>query len=230
MNYVILNGKNSNTIKGLIIQELPPITKPGMAVSTTTIDGRDGDIQDYLGFNAYDKTISIGLHGNYDIDEVIDFFHGKGQAIFSNEPDKYYNYSIYAQMDYERLIKFRTAKVKLHVQPFKYLVSEKIIDKTITTETQIKVNNLGLQKCKPIFTLYGIGNIEILIDSVAVFEVEIDDDYICIDSLIEEACKGSVLKNRNMIGEFPMLDIGERTITWNGNLTRIIIEPKSRWL
>ena len=49
MNYIILNGVNSNTITGLLIQELPPISKPLMRTQIDQIDGRDGDIVTKLG-------------------------------------------------------------------------------------------------------------------------------------------------------------------------------------
>jgi len=123
-NYIILNGKSSSNIQGLIIQSLAPITKPMMRTLVEEIDGRDGDITTPLGYSAYDKTITIGLYGNYDVDEIIQFFNSAGTVIFSNEPDKYYNYQINAQIDFERLVRFRTASVTLRCQPFKYAVNE----------------------------------------------------------------------------------------------------------
>lgn len=121
---ITLNGKNSNTIEGLLIQSLPPISKPLMRTTIEEIDGRDGDIVTNLGFSAYTKEFTIGLYGNYDINEVIAYFASEGTVIFSNEPDKYYNYQIIDQIDYERLIRFRTATVSMHCQPFKYSDTE----------------------------------------------------------------------------------------------------------
>ena len=72
MNYCILNGKKSTLIKGLLIQSLPPISKPLMRTQIDEIDGRDGDIVTKLGYSAYNKEMSIGLFGDYDIDEVIE--------------------------------------------------------------------------------------------------------------------------------------------------------------
>ena len=120
MNYVILNGVKSTNIKGLLIQSLPPISKPLMRTSVEEIDGRDGDIVTKLGYSAYDKPMSIGLFGDYDVDEVIQFFDSEGTVTFSNEPDKFYNYQIIDQIDLEKLINFKTAIVTFHVQPFKF--------------------------------------------------------------------------------------------------------------
>lgn len=126
MNEIILNGISNTEIKGLIIQSLAPITKPKIRTQTEEINGRDGDIVTKLGYSAYDKTINIGLSYDYDIDEIIAYFNSEGTVTFSNEPDKYYNYQILEQIDFERLIRFKTATVKMHVQPFKYSTIETI--------------------------------------------------------------------------------------------------------
>ena len=120
IGYIELNSEKSTDVKGLIIQSLPPITKPKMRTSTEEIDGRDGDIVTKLGYAAYDKEVSIGLHGDFDIDDAISFFDSEGEVVFGNERDKYYRYQILDQIDFERLVRFRTAKVKMHVQPYKY--------------------------------------------------------------------------------------------------------------
>lgn len=138
-NYIILNNKRSDTISGLIIQELPAISKPAQRTQIETIDGRDGDIVTPLGYAAYDKTFTIGLYGNFDINEIIAYFATKGTAIFSNEPDKYYYYQIVDQIDYERLVRYRVATVTMHVQPFKYSATEG----TITVDASDAVSGEG---------------------------------------------------------------------------------------
>ena len=129
-NYVIINGVNSLTIKGLAINELPPIVKAPMRVLQEEIDGRDGDIITDLGYGAYDKIMTIGLYDGYDINEIIAFFNEEGTIVFSDEADKYYNFKIIEQIDYERLIKFRTASITFHCQPFKYPLTETPVEIT----------------------------------------------------------------------------------------------------
>ena len=124
-NYVIINGVNSLTKNGLAIKDLPPITKTMMRTLREEIDGRDGDIITELGYSAYDKSMTIGLFGTgYDIDDIIAFFNQSGTIVFSNEPDKFYNFKIIDQIDYNKLLKFKEATIRFHCQPFKYPLNE----------------------------------------------------------------------------------------------------------
>lgn len=127
-DYIIINGKNSLTITGLAIKTLPPISKPLMRTMREEIDGRDGDINTELGYQAYDKPLEVGLFGSYDINEIIAFFNSKGTIVFSDEPDKFYNFEILDKIDFTRLVKFRSAIVNIHCQPFKYPLTETPIE------------------------------------------------------------------------------------------------------
>lgn len=128
MNFIILNGKKSTEVAGLMIQALPPVVKPPMRVQLDEVDGRDGDIITPLGFSGYDRTVKIGLRGVYDEDDIVEYFNSSGKVIFSNEPDKVYDYTIVESFSLDRLRKFREADVVFHVQPYKYsAVKEQII-------------------------------------------------------------------------------------------------------
>ena len=225
-------GIESNSIPGLIICELPPITKPKMRTTITKIDGRDGDLIEDLGYESYTKSIKIGLAKNYDINQIIKYFTGSGELIMSNENDKLYNCKIIDKVDYEKLLRFKKATVKFYTQPYKYLKNETEIDLNIGSETSIVVNNQGLETSKPIIKLTGSGTVELSINNREVFEYKFPENEteVTIDSLEEEAYLNGVYKNRNMTGEFPVFQLGENTISWTGSLTRIRIQPKSRWL
>lgn len=144
-NYIILNGKNSNEINGLLIQELPPISKPQIRTEIEEIDGRDGDIVTKIGFAAYDKEISVGLYKDFDINEIIAYFNSEGTIVFSNEPDKYYNYQIIDQIDFERLVRYRTATIRMHCQPFKYSNTQGTITKDASDTVSDEGSNLVLE-------------------------------------------------------------------------------------
>ena len=60
MNSFIFKGISSSSF-GIIVQELPPIVRPRMRIDTITIDGRDGELINELGYEAYDKSVLIGL-------------------------------------------------------------------------------------------------------------------------------------------------------------------------
>lgn len=122
--YVIINGTSSETLQGVQILSLPPITKPRMRTSIATIDGRPGDIVTHLGYDAYNRKIEVLLHHNYDIAAVTAFFNSSGRIIFSNEPDMVYTFETIDAFDFERAVRFRTGTVTFHVQPYKTSASE----------------------------------------------------------------------------------------------------------
>ena len=233
MEYVILNGVNSRSIRGLLIQSLPPITKPQMRTQTEQVDGRDGDIITKLGYSAYDKEISIGLHGEYDVDDVIQFFNSEGEVTFSNEIDKFYRYSILDSIDFDKLIRFKTAKVKFHVQPFKYSAVDRIEDFNITDETSITVFNRGNVFSKPKLTIYGSGTINLSLNDMLILVISLGNlGFITIDAEQMNAYQGDTFLNRQVYGDYSdlSLKIGTNTISWTGDVERVEIENFARWI
>lgn len=231
-NYIILNGVNSNTITGLLISTLPPITKPKIRYQTEEIDGRDGDTVTTLGYSAYDKEFEIGLYGSFDINEVISYFNSKGTVTFSNEPDKYYNYQILEQIDYEKLIRFKTATIKMHMQPFKYPLQEQII--TLSGETTVQ--NAGNIYARPVLNISGSGNIEINLNEQQIFEVDLGEDAtsITIDTNQMEAYNPNTteLMNRKVTGDYSLFKIGSgnNTVEITGTVTSATISNYTRWI
>ena len=231
-NYVIQNGKDSRYINGLLIQELPPITKPLMRTSIEQIDGRDGDVITRLGYSAYNKKMKIGLFGDYDIDDIIPFFNSSGTVIFSNEPEKYYVYDILDAIDYERLVRFRTAEITYHVQPFKYSNIEKL--KVFSNPTSdITIRNNGNYVSKPIIHIKGTGTINLSLNGVQLFSIDLSTtNSITIDTGRLEAYNDDVLMNRYVVGDYDkfVLKVGANSVSWDGQLTYIAFEKQSRWI
>ncbi len=233
-NYIILNGISSETITGLLIQNLPPISKPKQRVNIEEIDGRDGDIVTYLGYGAYDKEFKIGLYGSYNVDEIIEYFNSQGTVIFSNEEDKYYNYQIIEQIDFDKLIRYRTATVKMHMQPFKYSAedNQKVFSNT-GGETSISIRNVGNIYSRPIITITGSGSIDLYLNGNQLFSINMGSyTSITIDTNNMNAYNDSTLLNRNVTGSYDnfKLNVGSNTISWSGTITQIEIDNYSRWI
>ena len=229
-NFVIINGKSSKEISGLMINELPPITRPLMRTEIEEIDGRDGDIITKLGYSAYDKSITIGLFGSYDINEVLAYFTSEGTIVFSNEEDKYYKFTQIAQIDVERLIKFKTATITFHCQPFKWSVVR--FEEVFTS--QFDIFNYGNIYSKPIYELTGTGTVNLSINNTQVLVIVFGDSSktITIDTETLDAYDTNGLVNRSITGDYQnlFLNVGKSTFTWSGTLTQVKIKKASRWL
>ena len=233
--YIVLNDVSSLTIQGLIITSLPPIRKPKIRTQIEEIDGRDGDIVTELGFAAYDKPVQIGLSYNYDVDDIIQFFNSSGKVVFSNEPEKYYNYAIYDQIDFEKLIRFKTATVNFHVQPFKYSDVEK--EKTFTfnaTSGSFQIKNNGNYISKPVVTITGSGTVNLFLNGNQIFVLNMSSTRTIILDIAAMNAYGTdgTLKNRLVTGDYDdfVLPSGNNTVSFTGAASQIIIDNYSRWV
>lgn len=235
MNYISLNGYKSTLIKGLLISELPPIVKPMQRASIEEIDGRDGDIITKLGYSAYDKKMTIGCYGDFNIDDIIQYFDSEGQVVFSNEPDKYYNYQILSQIDFERLCRFKTATVTFHVQPFKFSSVDNVMDhQDLSGGGSVKAKNNGNVISRPAIRVYGSGTVTVGVhDTTFSVTFEQGDTYITLDGTTLNATADSgALRNRNVSGNMKdlWLPVGESDIDFSSGVTRLTIIDGSRWI
>lgn len=232
MEYFVFKNVDSRDVVGLIVSSLPPITKPKMRSRIDTIDGRDGSEVTELGFEPYNKPVKIGLTRNYDVDNLIQWLNGEGKIQFSNEPDKYYKVKVLDQIDFEKLLRFKTATVNFYTQPFKYSATERTRTIATTGLTSTEIRNSGNYFSKPTITFTGTGTINVSVNGLqaCVLNLGTTSESITLDTAKQEAYFGATLKNRQMQGQFPTLAVGKNVISWTGNLTQIEITHYSRWL
>ena len=233
-NYIVINGKSSDLINGLLIQNLPPITKPQQRAQVEEIDGRDGDLIDFLGYAAYDKSFDVGLYGNYCINKILDYFNMSGMVTFSNEPDKFYRFTSLSQIDFNRLLRFKTATVTMHVQPFKYSLVDKLKSFTISSNpATVEIRNNGNFYALPTLKIFGSGIVTVALNAVTVFTINLaSDEYIVLDCQILEAYKGATLKNRSVLGNYDnfKLQPGVNYVTFTGSVSQVEFTNFSRWI
>ena len=238
---ITINGVSSTTITGLLITSLPPISKPAQRALVDVIDGRDGDVITPLGFAAYDKPVGIALTKGYDIDAVIKFFNSAGVVTFSNEPDKYYNFAIYEQIDFERLIRFKTATVIFHVQPYKHPIENIFVENApanATNSLSVSVFNSGNIYSRPLLKVIGSGTINLSVNGVQMLVLELGETsqtiYIDCDTMNAYALDNTLL-NRLVTGNYDniKLPVGNNTITVTatGNtITALSVDKYIRWI
>ena len=159
--HVIINGTSSETLQGLQVLSLPPITKPRMRTSVATIDGRPGDIVTKLGYEAYDRKIRVLLHHTYDLEAIESFFNSSGTIIFSNEPNRVYKFETIAAFGFERAVKFKTADITFHVQPYK---TKSPAESQTISGSSATVTNTGNTTSAPKLRINGSGTVTINID------------------------------------------------------------------
>ena len=235
-NWIEINDMRSTFVKGLFINSIPPITKPAKRVNITTVDGMDGDILEDVGYEAYDKEFEVSMLPDGNIDDIIQFFDDEGKIMFSNEQGKYYRFKTIERIDFERLIRFRTATMIIHVQPFKY--SDEVPKQYDTTgKTSIDVFNEGNIYSRPKLTITGSGVNTLQLNGTAVLIIDLtNDSSICIDTEKMEAYNPSTpstLMNRKVIGDYRQfrLKYGKNTIAWTGGtISTIKTENTSRWI
>lgn len=235
--YIIINDQSSFYVQGLLITSLPPITKAKIRTKAETIDGFDGDIVTALGFSAYDKTAEIALTYDYNIDEVVSFFAQSGRVTFSNEPERYYKFAQYDEIDFERLIRFKKAKVNFHVQPFKYSYIEGKETHIFDNKSgSFMTRNQGNYYSKPTISIRAQGLVKLLINDETILNIDFGESFrtIVIDGETMNATNkaGTTYLNRLVSGDYDKIRLtaGDNKIGISGTVEKCSIYNKSRWI
>lgn len=217
---------------GLVVESLPPVTRPSMRVDVIEVDGRDGDDVIELGYEAYDKEIVFGIKDTSEMymNSLMYWLYGDGELITSVEATKKYYCKIYETLDLKRLCRLRKGKVTLHTQPYKYAVSEQEVEWDGTNQL-LQVNNQGNMAAAPLITVCGSGTINLSMDNKFICRLDMgSNDMMIMDSAELEAYDNTSLRNRDMIGDFLVLPPGGHEITWDGNITALTVLQRSRWI
>lgn len=219
--------KNFSSLdKKIIVNKLPNIERASANVEKITIPGRDGFLtQDYGTYQGKVKECECSLDGG-DIDDICSWLSGTSEVIFSNEPDKKYKAVIINKIPFSKIIPiFHKFVIQFECQPHKYSADNSLI--TLTSAGTIF--NYGTAKAKPKITIYGSGNITVNINDKSINLTGITSS-INIDSELMEAYNSTELLNDKMIGEFPLFECGENSISWTGSVSKVEIEPNWRWV
>jgi predicted phage tail component-like protein len=239
INWFEFKGINSERFKNLIVQDLPPISKPSMRTDVIYHDGADGATINELGYDMVPKFLKIALRNNENIDQIIAWLTGSGRLTFSNEPNKYYIASITDQIDFERFGRFSTALIPFLCKPYKYLRDES--SQSFTTAGTYRVYNNGTVTSKPLITIYATDTVEFTVNGYE-YAANLNEYYpnCQIDSDIMNAYTNlyGEWQSKNVLFEegegttppFPVLNPGENTLVISGTFTSFEVSARSRFV
>lgn len=120
----------------------------------------------------------------------------------------------------------RTFTVSFRCKPFWY--QENVPEITLTTSGTF-VTNPGNVYAEPVITVYGAGEITLMV-GMTIVELDSNTDSITLDTPLMEAYNGVTSMNGCISGDFPTLTPGANAVSWTGNVTKVVIQPNWRYL
>ena len=217
---------------GIHVLEQPPITIPAERTTFTNIPGRPGSLTTLEGDDVYDDLILTAqcmISDSSNIRAIASYLKGSGKVAFANRPGGFYNARVANQIEFSKILRNhenRAFTVNFRCQPFWH--QENVPEITVTTSGTF-VNNPGSVYSEPVITVYGSGEITLMV-GMTIVELEGITGCITLDTPLMEAYNGAISMNGCMSGDFPTLLPGSNAISWTGNVTKVVIQPNWRYL
>ena len=230
-DYFLWNGTDCRTY-GIHVSELPPVTIPVERSTQTNVPGRPGSLTTLEGRDVYDDMILTAecfIANPAQIPAIAAWLKGAGTVVFPNRPGGHYKARIANQIPFEKILRgnpYRSFAVNFRCYPFWY--QDNVEDITVTT-SGATITNPGSVYSEPVLTLNGSGDIKLMVGLTTIDLADIDGSIV-LDSVLQEAYKGTTLQNERMSGDFPILLPGMNAISWTGNVTSIVVQPNWRYL
>ena len=220
--YFIFNNINSKDL-GIIIKEMPPISKAEKNIESFNITGRNGDTHiDNGTYKNKSYTIHCILMDKTKIDDLKSLFDGVGTLELSNELGREYKAVIKNQIDFTKYLTFlREFPLEFSLHPIAYSKNSKTIE--ITEDSTFDIG--GTVNVPPILTINGTGIVTINNISFEVLETGITIDCDLMNCTVNDINKN----DKVILDDFPNLIIGTNTIKLGTGVSSVEIEYKEGW-
>lgn len=223
------NGKSSKDFD-IIVEKLPSLDRPQRQYDVYHVPGRNGDVVEQ--YNAYnDITITYEVwFANNDIDSMNAqmlarqisawLFTSTGYCRLEDdfEPDIYRLGYFVGDLSIENLLTaYGRAKISFVCRPERYFKPNDWL------ENPTFIYNHNMFEAKPLIKIEGSGDVSLSIQGQTV-QINNLVDYVYLDC-DKQDCYRQLSENRNnlMVGDFPILKVGENNITTTA--TKISIQP-----
>ena len=226
------NGVRCTTY-GIHVSEQPPITIPEERATFTDVPGRSGSLTQLEADDVYkDLTLAAScfISSTANIDQVISYLKGAGKVTFANRQGGFYYGRIVNQIPFEKILRGNphcSFSVNFRCKPFFYLNSGST--PVTVAHSGDFVTNPGCVASEPVITITGSGDITLMV-GMQIIELSDVDGTITIDSVLQETYSGSNPCNEKMEGEYLLLQPGSNAISWDGNVTSVVVTPNWRTL
>lgn len=224
---LIIDNKSSADF-GLCLAETPSIPSPERDVERVSVRGRHGSLTKKYAYKDISFSVSLNLLEDDGIKDKLRYIRAwilNAKKLQLSDDSVFYRIkdSNIPDIDNELnlLGKFEANFV---ADPFQFKES-----KIITLNSPGKVLYSGTIESEPYIKIYGTGNGSLTFNSDVIHFQEISE-YIEIDCENQQAFKGTDPRNDKMIGEYPVLQIGENDISWTGGITKIEIDVREVYL
>lgn len=231
--YIIFNDYDSRSMSGLFITDMPATISAAVNYDSDAVDGYDGSFITRKNLTTTKRSISIALISNSmaaDLITLQDKFSGSGHLVMSDDPTRYLNAQIVDSIQWQKKTPtYCTAEISFLCQPYRQL----LLESDVTLTAAGLVANQGKAKAAPLIAISCTGNFTLTVNSeaIGIYVFQIGDTTVFIDSQEQEVFnQDGTIRNRFYTGVFPALDPGDNTISWNENVSQVVVTPRSRWL
>lgn len=227
---ILLDGIKDETVL-LSVANRPVIPTAKKKIEVIPVPGRDGDLIKFLGYEDVPLPIDFNIleerNIKPDIRMIKAWFMNKSILSFSDDPEyfrKIKNIEIGDIANEDEFHGFFT--VNFLFDPFEY----KVTTKEEYTAGPITMNNPGTVESKPLIRILGSGDVTLTVNGKGITLRDLVDEIV-LDCDLEEAYKGLTTNmNNNMSGDFPVFEVGENTISFEGNVSKIEIDGRWRYV
>lgn len=217
---------------GVMMIARPQREQPSANGENRQVAGRSGRI--WLGDGSYDNGSAevTCVVPDGDMDAVLAWLTGSGWLRFSDEPDRAYQArAIKGIARTQPMTRLAAQKftVQFDCQPFRYAYPEPA-DVVLTAAGY--VTNPGTAAAQPKIRIEGSGDISVSIGGYWMAFEGVTDGVVVDCALMDvlNLSETQLMNGCAEMDEFPTLQPGANYVSWTGDVTRIVISPRWRYV
>ncbi len=222
--YFTFNGVKSSDV-GIIVKEMPPVSKSEKNIESITISGRNGDLHiDEGTYKSKKYKITCVLTDITKIDVLKRTFDGSGTLELSTESNREYQAVIKNQIDFEKYLTYlKEFVLQFELYPIAY--SKTSTEVSYTSNTTFEVG--GTCDVSPKITITGIGQI-----TLNNTQIEVLESGITIDCDLMNCTSNGINKNDKVIiaEDFPKIVVGNNTLVLGTGVESVTLSYKEGWI